>query len=145
MKKKKVKNWYNEVTMGKDIVPRDASIQGIIEKLMEDPKRRSVYVVNEKGNLIGIVTVKDILKFLGLQFLEASMYEQVREAFAETAEDLMKEPISVSLDDSVDSVLKIFIDRELEEIPVLNKKGEIVGDLDCFELIFGLMEDERSI
>ena len=55
---------------------------------------------------------------------------------AETAEDLMFEkPFPVRMDDTVNDILEIMIEKNTEEVPVLDEAGKVVGDVTMVDLM----------
>ena len=133
MKKMKVKDCCNEVTHEADLVRESDSIERVMDVMAKDPLSRSVYVVDDEKRLQGIIIVKDVLEFLGPQFVDSS--RSASEIFAQTAGDMMRAPVSVSMDDPIEKALKIAIHEWLDDIPVCDKDGRVIGDLNCFEII----------
>ena len=54
-----------------------------------------------------------------------------------TAMDIMTSPTIVQLEDSLEDTLIVARKFRLQDAPVC-KKGKLIGELDCFELIYGL-------
>ena len=129
----KVKDCCNEVTHEADLVRENDPIDKVMDIMAKDPLSRSVYVVDDEKRLLGIIIVKDVLQFLGPQFVGTSV--AIREIFAQTAGDMMRGPISVSMDDSIEKAMEIAIQEWLDDIPVCDKEGRVIGDLNCFEMI----------
>jgi len=137
----RVKDCYKEVTHEADLVRENDSIDKVMDTMAKAPLSRSVYVIDDEGRLIGTIIVRDVLEFLGPQFIDSTC-ETVREIFAKKAGDIMRTPISVSMDDGIDKAIKIAIQEDLDDIPVCDKDGKVVGDLNCFEMINNIRKEE---
>lgn len=129
----KVKDCCNEVTHDADLVKENDSIDKVMSTMAKDPLSRSVYVVDDEKRLLGIIIVKDVLQFLGPQFVNTSV--AIREIFAQTARDMMRAPVSVEMEDPIEKAMEIAIQEWLDDIPVCDKDGRVIGDLNCFEII----------
>jgi len=140
MGKMRVKDCCNEVTHEADLVRESDSIEKVMNVMAEDPLSRSVYVVDDEKRLLGIIIVKDVLEFLGPQFVDSS--RSVSEIFAQTAGDMMRAPVSVSMEDSIEKAMEIAIQEWLDDIPVCDKDGRVIGDLNCFEMINSMKEEK---
>jgi len=57
-----------------------------------------------------------------------------RELLATKAEDIMGPPYSVALDDDLEKAMKLAVQDQLHDIPVV-ENDKIVGNLDCLEII----------
>ncbi len=136
----KVKDCCNEVTHDADLVRESDSIEKVMNVMADDPLSRSVYVVDDEKRLQGIIIVKDVLQFLGPQFVDGS--RSVSEIFAQTARDMMRAPVSVSMEDSIEKALEIAIQEWLDDIPVCDKDGKVIGDLNCFEMIDSMRKEK---
>ena len=56
----------------------------------------------------------------------------------------MFEPISVTFDDTLTHALEVMIHAQMQELPVIDKKGHVLADLNCFELIADLQEQQKA-
>jgi len=82
-------------------------------------------VVNEKKP-IGIVTNNDIVK----KIKNEEDYKRLK------FRDIMSSPVvSVSLDDDMEKVGKIMIEKGFMSLPVVNKKGDFVGLVTYFDYL----------
>lgn len=135
----KIKDCCNEVTHEADLVGENDSIGKVMDVMAKDPLSRSVYVIGNEKKLLGIITVRDVLEFLGPQFVDTSRI--IREIFAQTAGDMMRAPVSVSMEDPIEKAIEIAIQERLDDVPVCDKDGKVVGDLNCFEIMNNMREE----
>ncbi len=138
----RIRDCYREVTHEADIVEENSSIGRVMDVMAKDPTSRSVYVVDNKGKLRGIITVRDVLEFLGPQFVDSSV--AIREVFAQTAGNMMRMPVCVPEDESIDKAIGIAIQERLDDVPVCNKDGKVIGDLNCFEMINSIRKEREE-
>jgi acetoin utilization protein AcuB len=136
----KVRDCSEKITPGADLCAPDTSIDEVIRIVSKNPAVRSVYVVNEDGRLLGAIGMREILDILGAKFLRKRSIGVLHEILAKTAADIMRDPESVAPDDALERALEIAVVHKLEDLPVV-ENDRVVGNLDCFELIKGIMEE----
>ena len=139
----KVRNHYRGVTPNADLVDIDASIEEVIGKVSENPASRSVYVVNDKQRLVGIISVKEILHIMGARYLKKRSVALAHGILAKTAADIMRDPEFVIPDDDLEEALRLSVMYDIEDLPVVDK-GKVIGNLDCFELIKGIKDRHKK-
>lgn len=101
-----------------------------ISKMLIQKKICNIPVVNEKNNLIGIVSEKDILRVM-----ESKDFTRM------TAKDAMtSEVTSVKEEDSLEYVSKIFIGQPYRHLPVTRNR-KIVGIITRENIINSFMSD----
>ncbi len=133
----KVKNVRNLITQNAAIVGEDEGIETIARKIVEDPKTQTVYVVNKKNKLVGIIPVNEVLQYLyyediPVEFITYSFpisYGNVR------AKDMMLPPTFVRDDESLSDAFRVMFEHKLMELPVVDKDMRVIGDLNAMELI----------
>ncbi len=129
----KVLDCYKKITKNAPIVGENDSIEKVIDAMLADKKSRSVYVVDSKGELSGIIVVKEALDFLAPRFF-GGQSAKLRGLLATRARHIMKAPVFVSPKTPLEEALELLIESRLEELPVI-ENGKIVGDLNCLEVI----------
>lgn len=140
----KVKDCYTKITGEPSLVKKTDSIKEIIQKLSENPISRSVFVIDDNQNLVGIIDITTLFRVIRVRHLKEDAFTLLSEARARTAEDIMMEPISVSPDDDIENALMTALQHKLRDLPV-TKDGKVIGDLNCFEILEGLcITDEKS-
>ena len=148
----KVKDVYHS-EMYSLIVDKDAPIEDIIKSIVEKPLLRSIFVVDEKNKLMGVITQRDLISWAKLMtgVLPAKdvddLSKAIRVSLSKTAGGLVHEETkeaAVKLNDSVNDALDKMLSLELIGIPVVDKRGKIVGDLQIFEILKVILEKENS-
>jgi len=140
MKNLTVKKVYKTFTLKPPILTEDTSIEGIIITLLKDPQSRSVYVVDEKGKLTGIITTPIILKATNIlrgkkSVLKDDVFNAIKIAKAERAKDIMHPPIYVYESSKILDVLEAISRENIQELPVVDKDKRVIGDLNCLEIL----------
>ncbi|MFQ5914386.1 MAG: CBS domain-containing protein [Nitrospinota bacterium] len=133
----KVKEVYKTVTTGVDLVRKDDSISAVIQKVARDFRTRSVFVVNDREELVGIINIRDLLRVAGAKYLSRETLTVVPYLTAQKASDIMQPPLSVSPEDDIEEALRLAVCHDVKELPVV-EGGKVVGDLDCFEILLNV-------
>lgn len=149
----KVKDVYHSQTYSL-IVDKDTPIEDIIKSFVEKPVLRAIFVVDEKNKLMGVITLSDLISWAKLMtgVLPAKdvedLSEAIRVSLSKTAGGLVREETkdaAVQLDDSISDALDKMLKLELIGIPVVNKRGKIVGDLQTFEILKVILEKDKTL
>jgi two-component system sensor histidine kinase KdpD len=116
------------------------------------PIPRTIYVVNEAGELQGMISA-DRLASAVFDLIDSShsptfrrspllKHAVVKQASAITAESLMTTvPVTISDDKNLSEAMRILYLSQLDQIPVLNEKKEIVGVIRTLDIIREWVED----
>ena len=141
----KVKEVHKYITIEPPIVREDAPIKEVIKALLKDPRSRSVYVINDNGVLTGIIPTSMILKathiLKGKRTLrKEDAFDAMKISTAKTAKDIMHPPIYVFEEEDIKNVLEEMVIGEYQELPVVDNKKRVIGDLNCLEIIKAIWE-----
>ena len=140
----KVRDFYEKVTPGVDVVSIDTTVEDIIEIVSKNLASRAVYVIDEEEKLVGIISIREILDILGAKYLKKRSILVAHGILAKTAADIMRDAEYVSPDDDLEDALKKSVIHNLEDLPVVENE-KVIGDLDCFELIKGIKEQHKQM
>jgi CBS domain-containing protein len=91
-----------------------------------------VPVVNEKHEVIGVVTEFDLLFAI----------QSGRDLRTITAEELMSKPICVQEDDELDAVIATMVGNGIVRVPVLGKDGKLAGVIARTDILNSIIEPE---
>ena len=133
----KVRDVFQTITKGADVVRETDPIPEVIRKVAQNLATRSVFVVDDEGRLIGIINVRDLLRVAGARFLNRETLTVIPYLTARKASDIMQPPYSVSPDDEIEEGLRLAVQHDLKDIPVV-EDGKVVGDLNCFEILLNV-------
>jgi len=131
---KKVEECCRALSAGVDIVAPSVSVEEVIQRVTEAPSSRSVFVVDEEKGLVGIIHARELMRLLGAKYVEDAGLGSAREFMARSAADLMRAPHSLSPEDTLETALRMAVQNELYDIPVV-RDGKVIGNLDCLEII----------
>ncbi len=143
----KVADVFLKITTNPLIVNQDDKINSVHEKLVHgNPISRCVYVVDKQLKLVGKITLQDMLKVTAVKKgITGNKHFSVRQLFEYISKDLkardiMTAPVSIKLNEKIEEALQKMINHNVEEIAVVDDSGEIIGDLNAYELINECME-----
>ncbi|MFH1224272.1 MAG: CBS domain-containing protein [Candidatus Diapherotrites archaeon] len=114
------------------------SIEKVISAMGENKQTRTVFVVDGEGRLIGAITIQDIFEKI-FDEMKPRITKWFEKKKGMTATDIMKPVIAVSPDDDLEDALRAAAAAKLQDLPVC-RGGKVVAALDCFELLYGLVE-----
>jgi CBS domain-containing protein len=118
---------------------------GSLLRLMREHELPGVPVVDDAGQLVGIVTEADLVirdeeadlhlphhidLWGGVIFLEPIKHyeERLRHAFAATVADMMTpNPVTVGPDDSIRHAARLIAQRRHNRLPVVDEHGKLLG------------------
>ena len=138
----KVRDVYKKFSEKVDTVKPNTPINKVVKIFMESKKRRNVYVVDDSENLTGLITVNEIFTSVRPDISPNKILFFIHKSNIKTAKDVMTEPEIVKLDDSLEDALRVAEVFKIQDIPVC-KNGKLVGELDVFELVYGLMKSKK--
>ncbi len=133
----KVGDVYGKYTKDHATASPETPITEVIANAACDRGSRAVFVVDENAQLQGVIRMREILRRVGRHHVISRSFGRASDILATRARDIMIEPIAVSPHDDVDCALRIAVQFDLEDIPVV-EDGRLVGQVDCFEMLHGL-------
>ena len=125
------------------IVETGSSLKDVVRAMVKGHRRRIVYVVDAGGRLKGAIALDDLKEVIFRCYLD----ERVRDALVVT-EHIEKIFISDSAEDIMDAnfvvcrekellrdVIDRMIERDVKDIPVVDREGRVIADLDVLDLL----------
>ncbi len=109
-----------------------------VAKVMADNRISGVPVVDEENNVVGVISEKDFLRRMGVDDMGTFM-GVVAECLkgkgcvavsirAKKSEDIMSAPpITVTEDTAVIEIARLFGERNINRVPVIDEKGHLIG------------------
>jgi len=147
MRKIKVRDIRNLITQKASIVHRDDSLLKVAKKIVDDPKTRAVYVVDDNEKLVGIIPVIELVQYLYSEYIpqEYILYRfPILLSGNPKAGDIMLPPVYVHDDEKItDAFIKMF-KNNLKELPVVDENMHIIGDLNILEMIVAWIESVEN-
>jgi len=126
--------------MSRDVVSirPDDNVKEAVNRLLQ-LKISGLPVIDEQGNLKGMFTEKDVLRYIFPSYIEKVgrfIYEEepksIKKRFIElenmkVAQLMRKEVVTVFEDTAVSEATRIMLTQKVRRIPVLNKGNKVVG------------------
>ena len=142
----KIKDMRMLVTPFPTFVEKKASADDIAKMLIANPCLKSVYVIDDKLELVGRVTLKKLIKHEFMDLLPRSIeYFNALEFIGDkTAEDLMIPSDYVRDNDTLKTAFVKMYEDEIDELPVVDKDLHLIGNIDLIELLTILIEKKEK-
>lgn len=138
----KVEAVYNTNSEFVDNVLEDDALEKVIAVMGANKATRTVFVVDGEGNLAGMITIKEIFDHV-FDEMKPGIMKLFGKKKGLKARDIMRSAISVSLDDDLNDALRAAKAGNLQDLPVC-RDGKVIGELDCFELLDGLVAENKD-
>ncbi len=146
--------------MSKDViaVQDNESIKQLF-KLLDQSGILGVPVTDEKNRVVGIVTETDLIQHFttletprsinllgGIIYLNSveEFNEQLKDHCAEVVKDLMTTPVvTVEETTTLLEVINIMSEKNISRLPVVNKKGELIGIITRSDIVHQLAQIKK--
>ncbi len=128
----------------------DDTEEELLAKMVEDPRTRHVYVVDEAGVLIGVVRMNSVVERLfpfsavlerGTEFTIRGLANFGSGTVAEIMDD---QPRFVYESTSLSDVAKILMQEQINELPVLDEKRRVIGQVNVYEIINAYLNEVQE-
>lgn len=117
------------------------NLKDAVESMIHSTRSQKIYVVNDKNQLVGTVTLETILRQIGYIYGVRkpgvmSFFQFLREILMETVTEFMeKNPVKVTKDDKILDALKLMVTYHLNDLPVVDENNIIIGELNGVEIL----------
>jgi CBS domain-containing protein len=130
---------YDKIVLKASQVKRDAPIGDAIDQMLANPLSRKVYVTDDNGKYIGTVSTEAILRLIGYRVgvrdsSSLAFFRFLRDMFKEDVQSIMVKGRTVTRDTVLTSAMKIMMDDHLNDLPVVDADGKLIGELVSLEL-----------
>jgi CBS domain-containing protein len=130
---------YESIVKGPSTVKKDSKVNEVIESMLQNPLSRKVYVVDADGKLLGMVNTETVLRLIGYrvgvrEYGGLSFYRFLRDMFKESVGGLVSPTRSVTRDTKLTEALDIMIQEHVNDLPVVEPDGRLIGELVSLEL-----------
>lgn len=128
-----VRDWMTEepVTIAPHI-----SLYEAYSRMIENDVRR-LPVVDRRGNLLGIITMSDVIKTAAFTRDPAQMESDLLANTSTVATVMTDEPVTVAPDDTIQEAAEIMLDNQVSGLPVVDgaRVVGIITESDIFRLV----------
>lgn len=121
-----------------------SSLETVLEHLLAESCLRDVYVVGEDGRLVGHISRKRLAEHVLAEHRPAHTRRQLMERVAGgTASDFMNTSFAfASAKEALDEVLHRQLEQEIEDLPVLDATGRLLGAVNLTRVLSAFMSAE---
>ena len=109
-------------------VREDETVSGVVKKMAE-LNIGAIPVVNEKGEIVGIFSERDLLKRVVAKGL--SYNTKIREV-------MTRNPLTISLEATVEEAKEIMAKIKARHLPVIDNDGHLVGVVSLSDIEFSV-------
>ena len=123
------------------IVTKGMGFREVVERVLEDPRTRSAYVVDSRHRVVGMIALREMLEAIENSL---SLSDKVRApararprrtTMPFSVEAHMFKPVTVTADDRLIDALRTMIEKGQEDLPVVDEDGVLIGELNGFEIL----------
>jgi CBS-domain-containing membrane protein len=120
------------------VMSEDADLRDIVQHFVENPFDHHVCIVDASNHLLGLVNRKRLFKNLFSHHISSD--SRVSKLFtyhtARTSSQLMLTHIfSATEEETIDYVIKVLIEHNIRELPILDRDGRLLGILTTLRLM----------
>jgi len=125
-------------------VPPDTPQEELVDQMLAEPALRDIYVAGEDGVVLGHVTHKKLATLFLAEHCPSHTRRQILGRITDwLAEDLMNANFAYARpEDELDEVLYRLVDHELEDLPVIDRQGRLLGTINLSFVIRELRRRE---
>lgn len=140
-----VRDAYQLVVTRPVIAGEEETVADLAMRLVAEPVTRTIYVVDDDGQLLGFIPLKRLLASTGRESsrVDAPGGKRRRQGIPMTAGRLAEEPVTVRLTDTIRVALRRMVDSGLDDLPIVDSRGALLGELNGQEILL-LVADNRS-
>lgn len=116
----------------------DDSIREVLEKMLKHPHSRLIYVVDADERCQGVISLGTLIRHLFSSSFEPAVHARfvIPMITAETAKHIMDTGlIYAKEEEEVEAVIRKMVKAAIKEVPVLDEKNRIIGDITMLDLL----------
>lgn len=116
----------------------DATVREVVELLIQDRSTREVYLVDADSRFCGVITLRRLARSVFSHHVspEVSATDLLELVSARNARDLaIGKAAHVGEDDPLETLFDVFFRFDIDELPVLNSEGAVVGCLSLLDVM----------
>lgn len=135
-------------------VPPNKELEAVLEQLLEDDTRKSIFLIDDEGMLTGIVNLKELLIWgwlhLGLlttpfPLSERKLRRLARSHFAADLRIPNSQEMTISLQETVEDALNTLLISSQDVVAVVDENGRVINDLHIDDLLAFAMHEAKGL
>ena len=136
----KVADVYETMVGKPALVYENALLKDAVEAMTLNHISRKVYVIDPGGKLLGMISLETLLKQVGYRVGVRetgviSFLKFVTGIFKENVTEFMEKPVTITNEHKVLDALKKMVEYHLNDLPVIDENGKIIGELNSLEIL----------
>jgi len=141
----KVSDWLLKHPTHAGIVHEDWSLEQIMQKLLSNSRLNDLYVIDDNNRVIGHLSYKKLAKLVLAEHCHYHTRSQILERVAAgSASELMEVHFATaSADENIDEIIFRQLDHWVEDLPVINEKGELLGVINLSDVLLVVMKSNN--
>jgi len=143
----KVREWIRHYPGRAVTVPADWMLEQIIDRLVQEAGLRDVYVIATDGQILGHISHRRLAQLLLAEHRPVHSRRQIMERVAGgTAREFM-EPhfVHAHPDEELENVLHRQLERDIEDMPVIDEFGVLLGAVNLTEVLRRVRAQETGL
>lgn len=140
----KVSDWLRQHPIKAGVVQEDWSLEQIMDELLGNSRLKDLYVLDSNKQVIGHLNYKKLARLVLAEHCAHHTRNQLLERVAAgSAVELMEAHfVSANPDESLDEILYRQLDHWVEDLPVINQQGELLGVINLSDILLEVMKAE---
>ena len=129
------------------LVTEGAELITILREFINNPSLHHVCVVDEGGKLLGLINRKRLFKAVFSHHVAPDTMINKLLLFhdAQTSGDIMLTHIlTATEDDSIDDVIRLMIEHNIRELPIIGPKGKVIGFLTVLIIMQAWLREQEG-
>jgi len=141
----RVSEWLDKHADDIVTVPPTAALTDVMSRLLDEPCLRDIYVAADDGRLLGHISHRRLAEHVLAEARPTHTRRQLMERVAGgTAADFMNSVLATaSPEESLDEVLARQLEMELEDMPVVDDEGQVIGAINLTHVLQNFMSAAR--
>lgn len=128
-------------------IDESVTIEKMVQLFMKHPQIHHLCIMDKDDHLMGLIDRKRLFKAIFSHHVPES--SRIHELFtlltSESAADLMiRHVITVSPEDSIDSVIETMIRENIFEMPVVNEQKKVLGFLSSAMILLEWLKEQKE-
>jgi len=128
-------------------VKEDDVVETIIETALEHPRKKSIYVVDKNNALVGIITIRTLMRNLFFSYHKPQAHSRriIKQITDETADEIMHtDYFYAKYNGMVEETLHYMIKSGVYAIPVVDDNNQVLHELSMRDILRFLYTKARK-
>lgn len=141
-----VLDWINKHPRSIVTVSVEATIQAAAERMLQEPCVRDVFVINDEGKVVGHLSHIRLAKNILIEHRPVHTRRQLMERVAggNVSELMDPELYFAHADEQLDEVLSRQLSKQLEDMPVIDQDGKLIGAINISDVLREWQNENHS-